>query len=232
MTHRGGAVSLPELVLVFWGFALVLLALAGFVSGQGRIVRHQQGLVRVQEARRAVEIILGRELRAVAPADVGAAGTHQLDVRAVRGSGALCAVTDREVEIAYVGARRPDAEKDSVVLAGETVEEVLPILSVAGAGCGGSGVTLLVDRAPSVRRGFALVFEPGSYQAADAAIRYRIGRGGRQPLTEAFFADAAFEPMDGAAAWRLALRPDPDSLPPSVLSPIRLRIPSLNTPAW
>lgn len=213
MTGRDGAASVAELLLVSWIFAVVLAALAELVAGQGRLAGWQRALVRLQEARRTAEIILGRELRALAPADVRYAGGDEVHLRAVRGSGSLCGAGAGSVELRYAGVRLPEPDKDSLLITGEAGEQVLRVTSVSGSGCGPAALRIGVDRAPAFDRGFGFVFEPGSYHASDGAIRYRLGRAGRQPLTEAIFAEAALARGPGAVGATVRLRPHPDSLP-------------------
>ena len=227
MTMRDGAVSLAELVLVFWGFLLVLAALADFAHGQGRMSARQQAVVRLQEAHRTTEIVLGRELRALGEDDVKATGAHELAVRAVRGSGPVCSGSSEVLEVRYAGIRRPDETKDSVVAIGVEGEDVVGLAGVNEIGCGGAGVTLTLSRPPAVPPLFVLVFEPGSYHATDGAIRYRLGAAGRQPLTETLFAAASFQhSAAGVLSVHLAARAD--SLRGYVADPVTLPIHRLN----
>lgn len=226
MTGRSGAVSLSELVVVFWGFVLVLAALANFTHGQGQLARQQAGLLRLQEARRTTEIVLGRELRALAAADLRPSGAEELGLRAVRGSGTVCAASEDVVAIRYVGHRRPEPDKDSVVLIGAAWEEVRAIREVVGTACGEEGMTLTVDRSLPGPPFFAFVFEPGSYHAQGGALRYRLGRAGRQPLTEVLFGKTRFERVGGALHVRL--EPHPDSVPAGLGSPLVIPLRRLN----
>lgn len=231
MTARAGAISVSELVLVFWGFALVLIALAEFVAGQGRLAGRQRDVVRLREAHRTVEIIVGNELRSLTAADVTRGGGVALAVRAPRGSGPLCSAVGRTVSLRYSGSRRPDPETDSLLLVTERgAEETRAVAAVSGSGCGGTGLTLSLDQPTAVRAGFGVVFEPGSYHASGGAIRYRLGRAGRQPLTEAFFSRATFAPGPGAAGLLVHLEPHRDSLRHGVDESATLLIPSLNPP--
>lgn len=229
MTRRAGAVSVSELVLVFWAFALILIALAEFVAGQGRLARRQRDLVRLREAHRTVEIILGNELRDLTGADIIRGGGQTLAIRAPRGSGPVCAADGRSVSLRYSGSRQPAPEKDSVLLlAAGGATEIRAVAAVSGGACGNLGLTLSLDHEMDVRARFGVVFEPGSYHASGGAIRYRLGRAGRQPLTEAFFARAAFAPGSGAAGLLVHLEPHPESLSHRIRSPAILPIPSRN----
>ena len=206
MIARPGAVTLAELLLVFWGFLLVLAALAGFTRDHGRLARRQAELLRFQEARRTTVTVLGRELRALAPVDLRLEGGGALAVRAVRGEGAVCARAGERVEVRYRGARRPDPRKDSVLLVGSGVEEVVGLRGVLeeARACGGAGETLTLEREPGVLPLVALVFESGTYHVGDGALRYRLGQGGRQPLTErAFSGDVLRDAPDRPLELRL-----------------------------
>ena len=213
MKGRPGAVSVAELILVFWVFAVVLVALAEFLAAQGRLALRQRDLVRLREAHRTVEFILGGELRDLAAADVTRRGAEAMGLRAARGSGALCSADGGRVSLRYSGSRRPEPEKDSVLLvAGGGAEEIRAVMAVSDGACGGDGLTLTLDQPAAARRGFAVVFERGSYHASGGAIRYRLGREGRQPLTEALFSRTAFAPGQGAAGVLVRLAPHPDSV--------------------
>ena len=227
MTARPGSVSLSELVVVFWGFLFVLLAVADFTHGQGRLARHQGATVRLQEARRATALILGRELRALAAPDIMRSGSEELAVRAVRGAGPVCAADGATIAVLYRGVRRPEPTKDSVVIVGAYAEEVRPLIAAVRGGCGDLGTMLTMDSVPSLTPLFALVFEPGSYHAHDGALRYRLGRAGRQPLTEALFAHASFEHAFGGRL-HIRLHPDPDSIPAGLRAPVVLPVHQLN----
>lgn len=213
MIRRTGAVSLPELVLVVWLFGFVLLALAALVARESRLAARQRDLVRFHEARRTVEVILGSELRTQAPGDLAPAGPGALRVRGVRGGGPLCGPAGAAIDVRYAGARMPAPGKDSVLVLHAGGEAVRAVLDVAGAAnCGPGGLRLAIEPPLPVSGGLALVFESGRYDVGQDALRYALGKAGRQPLTEAVFATGALEALPGRPGWRLHLPLHEDSL--------------------
>lgn len=213
MSPRPGAVSLAELVLVFWLFGFVLLALAAFVSRQNRVAAAQRDLVRFQEARRTATLILGSELRSLQPRDIVPDGSTAIRLRAVRGMGGLCEASGDHLHLRYEGTRWPDPEKDSVLVIGLPGEDVRKVENVtSSAACGPGTVRLALDAPLGVTRGVALVFETGRYDVAQDGLRYRLGQGGRQPLTEAVFAPGRFLVSSIPPGWLLELPLHRDSL--------------------
>lgn len=221
MSHRHGVVSLPELVLVFWLFGFVLLALAGFVTRQNRLAAGQRDVVRFQEARRTIVLVLGTEVRALTTGDVHADGTDAIRLRAVRGVGTLCGTSGAAIEVRYAGTRWPDPEKDSVLIVGLHGEDVRRVAHVTSStACAGATLRIGVEPPVPPARGVALVFESGRYDVAQDGLRYRLGLGGRQPLTEAVFAPGSIRPGKGPHGWLLELPLHRDSL---AAAPRRLR---------
>lgn len=215
MTRRRGAVSVAELVLVFWLYGFVLAGLAAFARAQGRLARAQESALRRAELVRTTRVVLAAELRYLARADLRTAGGDSVRVRAVRGVGRVCEADGDRLRVDYRGDRLPQPAKDSVLLVLGAAELAAAVTEVEGGGaCGGVGVRLLLppggDTLPLVGA-LALVFETGTYALGDGALRYRLGAGGRQPLTEAVLDDASLDLH--AAALRLRLRPEPAALP-------------------
>lgn len=203
-------VTLPELLLVAWLFGLVLAALAGFAGAQSRLVALTEERVRATDAVRTAAIVLGAELRALAAPDL-AIGSDSIRLRAVRGGGPICGVVGRSVLVRYRGSRRPEPEKDSVLVVSEA-ESGAPVALravAASSQCGGA-LRLELDR--EVPAGLVLVFETGVYHLAGDALRYRRGAGGRQPLTEAVLSRTELRPSDGSTVV-LSLAFDDRTLP-------------------
>lgn len=219
-------VTLPELILVAWLFALVLLALARFAAAQGRLGAVVHDRVRAADVVRTADLILTAELRYAADADIHALTADSVRLRAFRGAGVVCAAAAGEVWVRYRGVRRPDPDKDSVlvVTAGHTDGLAHALRSAAADATCGDGYRLALDPAPHAGVGLVLVFETGAYHFADRALRYRRGRGGRQPVTETLLDGPRFEPGPGRLTLRLPL--DPDSLPrlpdPTAAAVVRL----------
>lgn len=185
MTRRDGAVTIAELLLVFWLFGFVLAAMAGFAVAMGRLSAAQRDRARAQELVRTTRVVLRSELRHSVGEQLGDHGAGFLQLRAVRGTGAVCQAEDDDLLLRYRGSRQPDPDKDSVLLIGARgTHAVRRLLAVAESDrCSGS-LRLRLDAPGPASPGLALVFEPGVYRLTDGALRYERGSAGRQPLTE------------------------------------------------
>lgn len=223
-------VTLPELILVAWLFALVLAATARFAGAQSRLVATTHDRTRVAEASRVPGTILAAELRALADRDFVALSPDSIRIRAVRGGGPLCRVHGSAAVVRYRGVRLPDPAKDSVLLVvGYNPEGVVfPVLDAAtDTSCGGA-LRLELGSTFDLPGGWALVFETGSYHVSGGALRYRRGGGGRQPMTESVFNGGGFTDL-GSAGLEIGLELDPDSLPRLLpAATVRVRLPLLN----
>ncbi len=189
-------VTLPELILVAWLFALVLGAVGKFAAAQGQLVARIHDRVRVAEVVRVAQVVLGAELRALAPADVSAFADDSLRIRAVRGGGPVCQARNEQLTVRFRGVRRPEPAKDSLLLirAGDTDGPTFAISDVVSdPTCGPGGLRLTLEREVADATGLALLFETGSYSIGDGALRYRRGAGGRQPLTEAVLREGSMQ---------------------------------------
>ncbi len=228
MTRRPGAVSVAELILALIFFAIILAGSGEFLIRTARLASGQRDDLRMMELARTIRVILGGELRAVAPADIAAASPDSVRIRAFRGGGAVCGGAGAELWIHYRGNRAPDPAKDSVVLiAASGVEHVRAVEGVGVAGCGGDGLSLRLDEAPVTAPVYALLFESGAYHLSGGALRYRRGAGGRQPLTESLLLDPGLE-RSSPLGFDLAIRPRPDSLRHAPLRDRRITIVGLN----
>jgi hypothetical protein len=210
VTARPGAASVAELVLAAWLFALVLAGIARFATDQNRLASLQRDRTRFEEAVRTASIVLGAELRFLAPGDVTAVAADSIRLRAFRGGGRLCHAEDESIWIVYRGVRRPDPAKDSVLLAGSGEPQVLGVVSSHDASACGGSMRVVLAESPAPEVAYALLFETGTYALTDGAVRYRRGEGGRQPLTEPLLEVMAFE--SGPAGLRIRLGGHPDSL--------------------
>ncbi|MEX2467732.1 MAG: hypothetical protein WD995_12550 [Gemmatimonadota bacterium] len=125
-----------------------------------------------------------------------------LSLRAFRGTGLVCAeasVRDA-LAVSYVGYRRPDPSKDSLLVV--YAMGAVSVVGLAGVESGpdvcgdqplGQGVVLRMSEPVPTGAVVARVFERGAYSISVAALRYRRGAGGRQPLTaEAFDTDSGW----------------------------------------
>lgn len=200
-------VTLPELILVAWLFALVLLATARFAGAQGRLAAVGHDRTRAADVVRTTDLVLNGDLRYTAGPDV-TPGPDSVRLRAIRGGGTICSGGD-ELRVRYRGVRRPDPEKDSVlvVTGRRTVGSAHAVTAVAADSvC--AGYRLRLDPRSAAPSGFVLVFETGAYHLADGALRYRRGRGGRQPVTETVLSDGWLEVGPDRLLARLRLHAD------------------------
>jgi Tfp pilus assembly protein PilV len=206
MQPRAG-VSAPE--------ALVALLLGLFVAHLGLSALARMRTVQTGLASRADALIAQRVARLVLRTELrrGRAGTDwvadgdSVSLRAFRGTAWICPndTAATEVLVSYGGDREPDPTKDSVVVVGaEGTEELRALVQVRSApgACGRSG-----PGAPQawrfdapIPRGSvaARLYERGSYHVSSAALRYRRGASGRQPLTPEVWSEASgFASADG-----------------------------------
>lgn len=162
----------------------------------GRLI-HEMDVI---SARRLATTVLGRDLRrGIAGRDwLGPVG-DSLPLRAFRGWGLACpgGTTGPGVTVvAYRGERAPNPAKDSVLVL--TDEGWLAADLVGRAGTtqplcpdGLDSDTELWTLDPPVSGALMRVYEHGSYHLADGALRYRRGRGGRQPVTAEVFRESS-----------------------------------------
>lgn len=227
MRGRAGA-SLAEMLLVSVLFAMVLAAVAGVAGAQSRLAGAALDGTRLQEILRVADIVLGSEVRALAPADISALGPDSLRLRAFRGGGRICAGEADVLLVRYQGVRRPEPAKDSVLILGEADSRGAPraLRGVSGDDrCGGSLRLQLVPEprdSLSSRRGWVLVFESGAYHLSGGALRYRRGAGGRQPLTEEGITEGVLTSLPSALEVRVAIRVGDRSGAPAAERTLRL----------
>ncbi len=196
--------SLPEaLVALLVGLLVLQMGLASLArlrAAQADLMARADALVAVRVGRH----VLRRELRHGVPGRDWDVTADSLGLRAFRGTGIVCASdsTAAELTVWYQGDRAPDPSKDSVLLVtgeGQVGVRALAGTGVAPAPCpGGAGTSARwrLDRAAPSGTVVARVFERGSYHLSDAALRYRRGASGRQPLTP--------EVWSSASGWRIS----------------------------
>lgn len=192
-----GGFSLAELVAAM-GIAVLLGAvLGGVLLAQLRLARHTAQRVLAADARRTTALILAGELRRILPADLRALTPDSLALRAFRGFGIVCTVTGTVVRVRYRGDRLPAPSKDSILVLGAAAPVAAALEAtrrIDESTCvhSGGGVALEWDlSAPPPDAAILLLFESGSYHLSGRALRYRIGAGGRQPLTPETFSHPA-----------------------------------------
>jgi hypothetical protein len=192
--------SVPEaLVALLLGFLvaqLALTSLARLSELRARLALRGDVLVALRVSRH----VLRREMRhGLGGVDWGVGG-DSLWLRAFRGAAVVCAndTASATLLVSYAGDRAPDPTKDSLLLfdaAGSREVRALIGTSAAARPCSGPGAPAIwrLDRSAAADVVVGKLFERGSYHLVDAALRYRRGASGRQPLTP--------EAWDTASAW-------------------------------
>lgn len=193
MTARNGY-GLVEAVVAVVLCALLAALFAVLLRDAARAAHHAGATADAADAVRTAAVLLSAELRPLDPhEDVGSAARDSLALRAFRGLGILCDPATSTFR--YRGLRNPDPSKDSVIVLGAGRDSVVALAAAtAGSGCttlpGERLQRLTTTPALSADAAAGVVFEAGSYHLSSNALRYRPGRGGRQPLTADVLDDA------------------------------------------
>ncbi len=175
----------------------LLLGLAVVSFGWGALAHQRTVASRLRSemdllsARRLAAIVIGKELRAgVRGRDWIGAALDSLSLRAFRGWGPVCGLGREagKIVVAYHGERAANPVKDSVLILTAEGWRRADLTGRAsgprscGMDLGGDAEVWTID--PPVTGGLVVrIFERGSYHVSGGALRYRRGRGGRQPLT-------------------------------------------------
>lgn len=177
--------TLAEALVALLVAGILIVGLAGVLALVGRVALRLTQTAAAAETERVVPAVLGAELAALTAVDV-AFGGDSVRLRAFRAGGVVCSLDGSELALEYGGVRRPEEEKDSVLLVWDDGEAAFEIESVLTGGCAGTeSVRLHLVRPPQSDAPplFALIYESGTYSIAASAFRYRRGHAGRQPLT-------------------------------------------------
>jgi hypothetical protein len=209
MTVRPGY-STIELLLALMLGALVSSAALALLHGQSRLAHSTSDSAEAAETLRTATQVLTAETRWLTRAlDVRAVAPDSLSLRALRGSGVVCAIDSAYGAIVrYRGLRDPDPSKDSVLIErGANTELSALILGVvtAGAVCDSVPAIKLAVNQPLAVGDLLIVFESGNYYLSGGALRYRLGAGGRQPVTAALLDDARSAFNSASSAWSVQL---------------------------
>lgn len=184
--HPGS--TLVEAIAVMMLTSILTAVMAGILITQMRLARLATEEAASAEAVRTTAAILSAEVRRATFADVSAWSSDSLALRGFRGTAIPCGTSASGTFVRYTGDRMPDPTKDSVLVISQSGETgaVLRGWNLAGGNCvAHPGETVLDIRTsgPIPPRSALLIFESGSYHLSSGALRYRIGGGGRQPLT-------------------------------------------------
>ena len=194
---RRPGVSLVEMLVTLALTGIVTGALLQSLGGFQRLLALQPARLAANDAARIAYVVLRAELQPLVPeTDVAGWSPDSLRIRAFRGMAVVCAQEPGRVVVRYRGIRNPDTAKDSVLVLDALGERSMALASSAtGSGCTTQPQdTLLrwngIDAPPGT---VILLYENGAYSPGSNALRYRRGRGGRQPLTD--------EVLDAAASF-------------------------------
>ncbi len=181
----------------------LLLGLAVISFGWGALAHQRTVASRLRSemdllsARRLAAIVIGKELRAgVRGRDWIGPVLDSLSLRAFRGWGPVCGWGSEpgKIVVAYRGERAANPIKDSVLILTAEGWRRADLTGRAsgprscGMDLGGDSEVWTIDP-PTAGALVARIFERGSYHVSGGALRYRRGRGGRQPLTLDVFDD-------------------------------------------
>ena len=216
MTARRGASVVEALVALLLGLFLVHLGLETVL----RMDRFQERWERRHEA-----LLSSRIARSVLRGELARSGGawssagDSLRLRASRGTGVVCDVGPAadELLVSFRGDRYGDPTKDSVELVTDqgditvlALRSSAPAATPCAVGVAGEEARVWrVEGAVPPDVVLARNFEVGSYHLAGSALRYRLGGGGRQPLTPQVWEDAGtrLASVDSALVLELAPRP-------------------------
>lgn len=189
--------TLAEVVIALvCGLLVVQLSFAGLAkvrSVELRLTRRSE----ILEALRVSRVVLRRELRFGVPGvDWVVFVPDSIRLRAFRGVAFVCPseAGGPDLLVAWSGTRQPAPAKDSVLLLtvrGAWIRADLSSVRPTSERCA-ADPRADVERwqlsdTPEEPVVLARLFERGSYHVSGAALRYRRGRGGRQPLTPEVF---------------------------------------------
>jgi hypothetical protein len=227
--------ALVELLSALGTVAALLLVTSALFRLASRTTFEIGDRAEALDALRTATALLDRELRPLTPADFRLAPPDSIALRAFRGLAVPCDSAGAALRVRYVGIREPDPAKDSVV-AVTRGGEVGVGLSAAGvatpdAACAplnGEAVRTLTTSPPVPAAAVLLVFERGAYSIGAAALRYRRGLGGRQPLTAPAFTGGGSGLRPSAHNDAIELHLDVGDDAATFALPARARVPLAN----
>ena len=182
--------SLLESVVSLLVASLILPLALRALGAERRMLSTVEARGAFLESMRITRAVVGREIRSGGGRGAFAVG-DSIPIQAYRGWALICPIPGRsgEARVGRLGIRGPNPEKDSLVLPSVAGAIVVALIAVRAdsVGCGSAGVSerWLFDPPIVPDSGIARYFERGSLHISGGALRYRRGRGGRQPLTPA-----------------------------------------------
>lgn len=188
-----------------WVLAITLTLVLVALSAQS--VQHfvRRGFARLaraewdQQAALAGSVLAAELGRASTPEDWTVHSGDSVRVRAFRGTGWICgtqpAPTPRVI-VVFAGDRLPNPAKDSILIHGAQGRPSVRPLRGRRSGVTCPALPLTPAEAWDVggaipTQGLLRLFESGAYSVSDGSLRYRAGRGGRQPVVGSTFDTAS-----------------------------------------
>jgi hypothetical protein len=194
--------------------ALLVALCLGVLGVHLKLARAPAARALEADAVRTTTAVVAGELRRASVEDVLAVSPDSLAMRAFRGFAVVCSLSVQQAVVSYRGDRIADPVKDSAVWIGTAGAAAVVAITSVSAGsqlCAlpGGGTAQTWHTQPVLPGpGVLLLFEGGSYYLTSNALRYRVGAGGRQPLTAALFADPPSffaRPDSSTVEYRLGL---------------------------
>ena len=210
---RCGVTVVEVLVSLLLGLAVISLGWRA-LAHQRTVASRLRSQMDLLSARRLAAVVIGKELRAgVRGRDWIVGAPDSLSLRAFRGWGPVCGLgpDPGNIVVVYHGERMANPVKDSVLILTADgwrradLTRRAPGVGSCSMDLGGDVETWTID--PPVPGALvARIFERGSYHVSGGALRYRRGRGGRQPLTLDVFDDdrSSIEAREAGVVFRLA----------------------------
>ena len=209
--------SLPEAITALLLVTILIQVSWGVMSAQRAATERLEDRIELLSARQMVRWVLEEEIRAGLPGrDWQVPTGDSVALRAFRGWALVCPreepTSPEEVVVCQRGIRNADSRKDSVlVLSGDGRWSAARLArrEISHGACPGES-DFREERweldPPVPDAVFARVYESGAYFIRDGALRYRRGRGGRQPLTpqRIDLRGERLQPLTGGGfAWEL-----------------------------
>ncbi|MGQ0560271.1 MAG: hypothetical protein ACT443_00185 [Gemmatimonadota bacterium] len=191
MRARRGT-ALVELVTTLVVLGILLAACAALIHSQTGLVKTVSEGAAAAEALRTARLVLRAELRDLDTTDVRAISADSLATRVYRAWGIVCAIDHRIISLRYRGVRNPDPAKDSLLLVSDARVIAFGAAAAPAESCVPRADEQLVFIATDAKvrlNEVVLLFESGAYHLANHALRYRLGGGGRQPITDELLDD-------------------------------------------
>lgn len=198
-SSQGGFATVEWVIAITLTLVLVTLSAQ---SVQHFVRRGFAGLARAewdQQSALAGSVLTAELRRASTSEDWTVQAGDSVRIRAFRGTGWICGTQpapNPRVIVVFVGDRVPNPAKDSMLVFG--AQDRPAVLRLRGRRTGVTCPSLpgrpaeAWDIGPTTpTEGLLRLFESGAYSVSNGSLRYRVGRGGRQPVVGSTFDSAS-----------------------------------------